>query len=330
MPETKVERPLVVLTNPSWSFDTDNFEPADFFSEAKITDDSMGVLRGRFRRFASTDEAGDGEPSLTLKDFRRLNQHYAICRTENEENFFRAMGRNTRERLTFDEFLLGCSAASPATPHILNSLTGFVRARYIFDYYNTSRSGTLEYEELAWLLGDARRHLGEESQLHQRHVSEVAQELGEVSAVTLRVVDATGLGLCDLRASRRWTGRRVQREIAKELKVPVDGQVLTLSGQVLDDSALLETLAGAAEGAVEVVASLNWDAYPAEPTEPLASQAAGLERLAHVPFEAFYKALVSEQLRGMSRLFRFRRQLFHASKSSGSANGLSTALVGGA
>jgi len=326
MTELRQERPLLVVTNPSWSFDQDKFEPADFFAEAKITEDSVRVLRARFRRFASSDRQNDGSVSLTLRDFRRLNQHYAICRAEHEENFFRAMGRNSRQRLSFDEFLLGCSAASPATPHILNSLTGFVRARYIFDYYNTSRSGTLEFEELACLLGDARRQNGEETQLPQRQVVEVAQELGEVSAVTLQVLSGSR-ALCDVRVSRRWTGQRVRREIAKELKVPVEGQKLTVGAQDFPETKVLEDILRPEQTSVDVDAALNWDHWPVELAEPLASDGlASVERLVHVPFEAFYKALVAEQLRGMSRLFRFRRQLFHTSKSGN----LTTALVGGA
>lgn len=331
MVEALQERPLVILVNPAWSsFDQENFEPDDFFAEAKITDESVRVFRARFRRFASPDrQSGEGALSLTLRDFQRLNQHYSVCRGEHEEHFFRAMGRNGRngwQRLSFDDFLLGCSAASPATPHILNSLTGFVRARYIFDYYNSSRSGTLEFEELAWLLADARRHLGEESQLQHRHVAEVAQELGEVEAVTLRVLGPDGTALCDVRASRHWTDFRVRQELARELRVPVEGQKLCIGSQELAEGKVLGSLLETDAGAVDVTAVLNWEGWPHEP-EPLFSDGvAGVERLVHVPFEAFYRALAAEQLRGMSRLFRFRRPLFNTSKSSA----LSTALAGGA
>merc|ERR550532_1056910 len=98
----------------------------------------------------------------------------------------------SRQQLFFDDFLLGCSAANPATPHILNSFTGFVRARYIFDFYNASRSGSLEFEELAQLVSDARRHLAEEPEAQRALCARLAQDLGDVSAVTLRVSGISG------------------------------------------------------------------------------------------------------------------------------------------
>lgn len=336
--EAGKDRPLIVLIDPKWNFQQDHFEVERFFEEAKITDESITVLRTRFNKFCSYDGPnGAGDAFLTLEDFTRLNKHYAICRNQDEEHYFRAMDRVQRQRLYFDDFLLGCSAANPATPHILNSFTGFVRARYIFDFYNMSRSGCLDFEELARMLADARRHLDEDLDVQRRHAIEVAQELGEVSVVTLRVRDRNGNPLCDFRASTHWTGHKVRREIARELQVPVDDQELIIgkqrfaSGDVLDQLLDLDQLLELGAASVDVVASVSWgqrSRCPRTPTTPCITDGMrGLERLVHVSFDSFYKALTGEQLRGTSRLFRFHRQILHSRNKSSAPT---VAAIGGA
>ncbi|CAK0905704.1 unnamed protein product, partial [Prorocentrum cordatum] len=47
-------RPVIVLVDPTWNFELENFDVERFFEEAKVTEDSVGVLRGRFERFCST------------------------------------------------------------------------------------------------------------------------------------------------------------------------------------------------------------------------------------------------------------------------------------
>merc|ERR1719203_2461511 len=162
-------KPVIVLIDPKWNFELENFDVERFFEEAKVTDASIAVLRSRFDKFRSVDEDYTGQPHLTIDDFHRMNEHYSICKPDEEAHYFRAMDRTSQQRLCFQDFLMGCSAANPSTPHILNSFTGYVRARYLFDFYNTSRSGTLEYEELARLLADARRHLDEAPELQRQH-----------------------------------------------------------------------------------------------------------------------------------------------------------------
>lgn len=328
MADLRQDRPLIVLIDPKWNFQQDEFEIDRFFEEAKITEENITVLRGRFYKFCSRDgPIGTGDPYLTPEDFHRLNKHYAICRAEEEACFFSAMDRSGGKQLFFDEFLLGCSAANPATPHILNSFTGYVRARYIFDFYNVSRSGSLEFEELAKLLSDTRRHLGEELDAQRKHATEIAQELGEVSALTLRVVGLNG-PLCDLRVSTRWTGRKVRREIARELQVPIDGQELVIGTERFLEGDVLEKLVATGDDSINVSVVLSWDRWPCEPEAQISDGISGVERLVHVSFDAFYKALTAEQLRGTSRLFRFHRQILHLRSRAGAA--FAAAAAGGA
>merc|ERR1719487_2870030 len=133
-----------------------------------------------------------------------MNQYYIFCAASEEEAFFRSMDAGGDGRLDFTEFLDGFCAADPYVVHILNSYTGLVRLWYIFRFYNTSWSGTLEYEELSRLLSDARQGLQESKEKLQQFTTEVAQDLGDLSVVTLRVSSDIG-PVCVVRASLRWT-----------------------------------------------------------------------------------------------------------------------------
>jgi hypothetical protein len=319
------------LIDPKWNFELEHFDVERFFEEAKVTADGVQVLRTRFDKFCSVGKGdivecvseADDEPHLNFEDFCRLNEHYSVCKPREAEHYFRAMLRGSRHcRLFFQDFLLGCAAANPSTPHILNSFTGYVRARYIFDFYNVSRSGTLEYEELAQLLTDARRNLNEGQDAHRQLITEVAQELGDVSVVTLHVDGLAG-HLCSLRVSTRWTGLRVRREIARQLEVPVEGQQLQVHQRSLDEGEILDTVLceDGATSAKATLVSSNWDKWPCTPAPSASDGVVGLERLVHVTFQRFYKSLVSEQLRGTSRLYRFHRSILHTKAQVGGGGG---------
>lgn len=331
---TSETRPVIVLVDPKWNFELDNFDAERFFEEAKVTEDSVAVLRSRFDRFCSLSR-GRGGPRLSQKvesagrivsldsegdgaflspdDFHRLNEHYSVCRASEEERFFRSMDKRGRDRLYFQDFLMGCTAANPSTPHILNSFTGYVRARYIFDFYNLSRSGTLDYEELARLVADSRRHLEEVEEDQQKYVIEMAQDLGAVSAVTLRVASGPqGVALCDLRVSTHWAGHRLAEEVALALQAPVEGLELYLGDrQVCRNTALHAVLPAGVTSTNVTLVHRGWDGRHVAGVPPADGAPPGLERLVHVTFESLYKALVSEQLRGTSRLFRFHRSILH-------------------
>lgn len=335
-PRSGEAQPVIVLVDPKWNFEFENFDAERFYEEAKVTEDSIAVLRNRFDRFSSfgSSRCGNGVgrvskldgPHLLFDDFHQLNEHYSVCRPEEEERYFCSMDRGGRGQLCFQDFLMGCAAANPSTPHILNSFTGYVRARYIFDFYNVSGSGTLEYEELAQLVADSRRHVDEAPEEQQKCITEVAQDLGMVSAVTLRVAGGPrGAPLCDLRVSTRWTGHRLQCEIARELQVPVEGQELYVAERQLSRSEVLDAVLPAGVTSTDLrLVHKHWDGQVEPPAPPIAEVPlrVGLERLVHVSFQRLYAALVSEQLRGTSRLFRFHRSILHTkAKGSGSALG---------
>jgi Ca2+-binding EF-hand superfamily protein len=133
----------------------------DFFEEANITQAEKGLARQRFMKFCTkipppADGCDDevGQSYLTLDDFCRFLEYYELASASHYEAYFYAMDRNRDEKLDFQEFLLGCCAANPATMHILNSFTGYERCRYIFDFYDTNRSTTLEFDEFARLTAD--------------------------------------------------------------------------------------------------------------------------------------------------------------------------------
>mmetsp|Transcript_46576 Transcript_46576/g.120557 ORF Transcript_46576/g.120557 Transcript_46576/m.120557 type:complete len:335 (-) Transcript_46576:85-1089(-) len=314
-------KPLVVLIDPKWNFDLKNFEVERFFEEAKVTDISVNVLQSRFNRFCGAPSEGtEGEPRLTLESFRRMNEHYSLCKPQEEEHYFRAMDRNVRRQLNFHDFLVGCSAANPATPHILNSFTGYVRARYIFDFYNVSGSGSLDFEELATLLTDTRRNQEEDPEALGRLILEHAQDLGEVSAVTVRVGGRSG-PLCDLRASTQWSGTRLRKEIGKRLQVPVEGQELQLDDRPIPEEGMLELVLPSGARSVNVTLErANWSQWPCQAEATASDGVPGIERLVHVTFQRFHQALTTEKLRGTSRLFRFHRQILHT-KPRGAVGG---------
>jgi len=314
-------RPLQVVIDPKWSFELENFELPRFFEEAKVTQSCIQVLQGRFDKFCSKRASIQDGAFLSPSDFHCLNEHYALCKCEDEEHFFRAMDKSCNQRLSFEDFLMGCAAANPSTPHVLNSFTGYVRARYIFDFYNVSRSGTLDFEELAHMLVDSRRHVNEDSEAQRQHAVDMAQELGEVSVATLRISSISG-ELCEFRASTRWTGLRVRREIARLLQVPVEGQELLCGEEALGPETILESLIpqeGSTSRLDLVLAQTSWDRWPC-PAAPAASDGlAGLERLVHVTFHSVHQALTTERLRGTSRLFRFNRSILYKRGNLGGA-----------
>eukprot|EP00928_Gymnodinium_smaydae_P050728 TRINITY_DN3429_c0_g2_i1.p1 TRINITY_DN3429_c0_g2~~TRINITY_DN3429_c0_g2_i1.p1 ORF type:complete len:1521 (+),score=322.13 TRINITY_DN3429_c0_g2_i1:327-4889(+) len=130
----------------------------NFFEEAKITQAEENELRRKFGKFCTrvpaAEEGGEEEAFLTLEGFCCLLQHYDCASAQNFEAYFYAIDRNRDDRLDFQEFFLGCCAADPSTVHILNSYTGQERSHFIFDYYDTNRSTTLEFEEFARLTAD--------------------------------------------------------------------------------------------------------------------------------------------------------------------------------
>jgi len=190
-----------------------------------------------------------------------------------------------------------------------------MRARYLFDFYNASCSGTLDFEELARLLRDAKQHLQEPLDKQRSHILEVAQELGEVAVVTLRMSDDSG-PLCEARVSQKWTGSAIRCQIAKQMEVPAEGMELYIGNQPFAPGAVLEDVIPVGVRVVDVsVAVANWEASPCVVEPNLSDSVLGLERLVHITFDNFYQALTSEQLRGTSRLFRFRKQILQLSEA---------------
>merc|ERR1719215_1351761 len=126
-----------------------------------------------------------------------------------------------------------------------------------------------------------------------------------------------------MRASTKWTGLRVKREIARQLQVPVEGQELLVGQQRLAEDTVLETMINS--GASSIILTLvrsQWERWPCQPEPHVSDGIAGLERLAHVSFESFYQALTEEKLRGTSRLFRFSRNIMTLrSRGNGSGGG---------
>jgi len=309
------EKPLLVLTDPGWSFERSKCDIEKFFEEAQVPDDGIEILQARFDKFSSFHEGCKGEAAMSFAEFRRMNTYYGLCKHHEEEHFYRAMNHNRDKLLSFQDFLLGCVASSPKTPHILNSITGFVRARFAFDYYNVSRSGSLDFEELARLLDDTRRPHREPKEVRLAVVTEYAQKLGDVSLVTLRVNSPSGW-LCDFRASTRWTGLQVRRQIARQLKLPVQGQDLFLGERPFPEQKVMETLIPfGATSADLMLAHAQWDLL-CTPEPSIMDGVVGLECLVHVTFEKLYGSLIGEEFRGTSRLFRSHRPLLAAKRSA--------------
>ena len=61
---------------------------------------------------------------------------------------FRTFDISDRSMLSYKDFLYGVAAMEPSTPH--GSLTGEIRCRYIFRFYNKSNTGQLEPNEFRW------------------------------------------------------------------------------------------------------------------------------------------------------------------------------------
>jgi len=121
----------------------------NFFEEAKISPQDEAYVKKIFDKFAQQDD--NGILALSFDDFSSLLETYKICPPDECEAFFYAMDRNHDDKLDFSEFFRGCCAADPAAVHILNSFTGFERARYIFDFFDINRSGLLNFNEFARL-----------------------------------------------------------------------------------------------------------------------------------------------------------------------------------
>eukprot|EP00406_Dinophysis_acuminata_P002220 CAMPEP_0179214348 /NCGR_PEP_ID=MMETSP0797-20121207/2264_1 /TAXON_ID=47934 /ORGANISM="Dinophysis acuminata, Strain DAEP01" /LENGTH=323 /DNA_ID=CAMNT_0020920367 /DNA_START=42 /DNA_END=1010 /DNA_ORIENTATION=+ len=156
----------------------------NFYEEAKITQVEENELKRKFGKFCTRPpaaEGGDGEAFLALDDFCRMLQYYECASAQHYESYFHAIDRNHDDKLDFQEFFLGCCAADPSTVHILNSFTGYERSQYIFDFYDTNRSNTLEFDEFARLTADCislpSAHPNEEQAIKHQAL-EKARDLG--------------------------------------------------------------------------------------------------------------------------------------------------------
>eukprot|EP00931_Biecheleriopsis_adriatica_P072699 TRINITY_DN47116_c0_g1_i1.p1 TRINITY_DN47116_c0_g1~~TRINITY_DN47116_c0_g1_i1.p1 ORF type:complete len:353 (-),score=77.46 TRINITY_DN47116_c0_g1_i1:46-1104(-) len=329
LPEGSDKRPVTVVRGPSNNKKHCSCDPKSFLQEAKVTDDCIAVLQKRFDRFCVKQDAVGGKGRLALCGFRKMNSMYKVCKAEEESIFFSAMCQGETS-MCFEDFLFGCAAASPMTPHILNSHTGMMRARYIFRFYNSSGSGDLDFEELARLVADASKlsTASEDSAKLKQSVVQVAQELGEVSVITLRVSGSSG-PLCEFRASKKWSVRRISREIARELQVPEQGLKMQIGGKLLDEHEQLESFVSAAAQAADVkLVHISWELWSSTsvPDVILSDSIPGLERLVHVSFDKFRDAFAGEKLRGTSRLFRFVRSVLHTRSGSQAGSQASSAV----
>lgn len=161
-----------------------NSNAQNFFEEAKITHVEESELKRKFGKFCR--KAGRASPEdeayLALDDFCRMLQYYECASAHHYEAYFHAIDRNHDDKLDFQEFFLGCCAADPSTVHILNSFTGYERSQYIFDFYDTNRSESLEFDEFARLTADC-LSLDKTSPFDEsvkRQAIEKARELGAV------------------------------------------------------------------------------------------------------------------------------------------------------
>eukprot|EP00747_Dinoflagellata_sp_TGD_P180055 gnl/TRDRNA2_/TRDRNA2_31902_c0_seq1.p1 gnl/TRDRNA2_/TRDRNA2_31902_c0~~gnl/TRDRNA2_/TRDRNA2_31902_c0_seq1.p1 ORF type:complete len:267 (-),score=59.12 gnl/TRDRNA2_/TRDRNA2_31902_c0_seq1:189-926(-) len=126
----------------------------NFFEEANITEADMKIIFTKFVELRSEPvESPRHEQAVLSHDgFCQLLQKYKLASGQHHDAFFHAMDRNHDGFLDFQEFILGICAADPSTLHILNSFTGYERSQYIFDVYDTNRSGMLEFDEFACLI----------------------------------------------------------------------------------------------------------------------------------------------------------------------------------
>jgi len=157
----------------------------NFFEEAKITQVEENELKRKFRKFCTTVGArgsADEETFLILDDFCRMLQYYECASAQHYEAYFHAIDRNNDDKLDFQEFFLGCCAADPSTVHILNSFTGYERSQYIFDFYDTNRSQSLEFDEFARLTADCLSlpNTNPNDEQVKRQAIEKARDLGAV------------------------------------------------------------------------------------------------------------------------------------------------------
>eukprot|EP00933_Yihiella_yeosuensis_P008589 TRINITY_DN11411_c0_g1_i1.p1 TRINITY_DN11411_c0_g1~~TRINITY_DN11411_c0_g1_i1.p1 ORF type:complete len:364 (-),score=78.22 TRINITY_DN11411_c0_g1_i1:114-1205(-) len=339
-PTTSQVKPVAVLVDPQWQFAPDARDELMFLKEAKVDEECVKVLRGRFERYSSEVKELTSPNSMGLqqqqrfmtpRDFSRLNLAYKVCKPEEENLIFKCFDRRGAQMLSFQDFLMGAAAASPMTPHILNSHTGRIRAEYIFNFYDRNGSGFLDFEDLAQLLSDAAKQAEDEDELRD-HARRISCDLGEVDAITLCVFGLAG-HIADVRVSTRWSFERIQREIARTVEVgsasidtplgPVESQKLVIANKVMCKDDILTNFIVPGTQMIDVtLIQLTSDANgepfaPVKCTAMISDAVNGAERLAHVNFDNFYKAFVREKIRGTSRLFRFHRSVLHT-RSAGS------------
>merc|ERR1740138_89434 len=154
----------------------------DFFEEAKIGQAEESELRRKFSKFCTKAPNVDGPDEdagfLTLDNFCSMLQYYECAGAQHYESYFHAIDRNHDDKLDFGEFFLGCCAADPSTVHILNSFTGYERSLYIFDFYDSDRSASLDFTEFARLTAECLgTHPGEDHAMRAQAL-EKARELG--------------------------------------------------------------------------------------------------------------------------------------------------------
>lgn len=156
----------------------------NFYEEAKITQTEEIELKRKFGKFCTKEDT-----YLTLDNFCCLLQYYDVASAQHFESYFHAIDRDHDDKLNFQEFFQGCCAADPTTVHILNSFTGFERSKYIFDFYDTNRTETLDFEEFSRLIADCLslpNTNANEEQIIKNQAVEKARELG--------ALDETGPG----------------------------------------------------------------------------------------------------------------------------------------
>lgn len=162
---------------------------SNFFEEAAAGSAEEAECRRRFDRFATKPGNIGNEPDfLSFQDFTRLMEHYEASATSNLVTFFYAIDRNRDDKLDFQEFFLGSTAADPQTVHILNSFTGKERAAFTFDFYDANRSGFLELEEFQKVCRDCAIVSLDDAQL-RRHTFDKAMELGLMQERRGRIMD---------------------------------------------------------------------------------------------------------------------------------------------
>lgn len=304
-----------------------------FYKEANIGSEQRREFLSRFEKFYTSGE--DGAKFFTLSNWLNFNSHYKLTKTEYAEHYFRAMDRFRTGQVTAEQLFLACVAANPGTPHILNSHTGYTRTRYLFDYYDEDHMGSLNFEQLCTLVADTRFEDDKDEESVLETSLRFAQECGQFSIVTVWV-EAVGVEhgeehLCEFRASRQWSGRRLRQEVARRLGITSAGMELAIGSQLLQHSDCLGFVGGEDGPVTVTVTAARWQ-EPATLDEVLwSADVPGLEKLVHVPFLPLYQAVASEKLRGTSRLFRFHRAAYQPrSRERAAARTTVRATMGGA